>query len=131
MHFSLFGWGEKTRETKNREKNFPSRPIFFYPPNLWGKWEEKSAKSCTLHKYPQFKLHFFSFFSLPWAATSPPLFLGNNVTSNVATFFCFFFFFFFFFKAVTLPIVTFFFLALTLPLFFYFFIFWFFRAWVW
>ena len=79
--------------------NFPSIPIFFYPPNLGGKWGRKSAERCTLHKYPQFKLHFFFLSSL---------FLG------VA-------FFFFFFWEIMLPVVTFFW-ALTLPFLFLFFI---------
>ena len=35
---------EKTRETKNKEKNFLSRPTFFYLPNLRGKWGGKSAE---------------------------------------------------------------------------------------
>ena len=53
-NFPLFGSGEKTRETKNREENFPSVPTFFYPPNLGGKWGGKSAEWCALHKYPHF-----------------------------------------------------------------------------
>jgi len=42
-HFPLFGSREKTRETENGEENFPFRPTFFYPPNLGGKWGEKSV----------------------------------------------------------------------------------------
>ena len=37
LHFSLFGSGDKTRETENSEENNPSTPTFFYPPNLRGK----------------------------------------------------------------------------------------------
>ena len=45
---------EKTREMKNKEKNFLSGPTFFYPPNLRGKWGGKSAEWYTLYKYSHF-----------------------------------------------------------------------------
>ena len=32
---------ERRREIENGEENFPSRPTFFYPPNLGGNGEEK------------------------------------------------------------------------------------------
>ena len=85
------------RENKRDRKqggNFPSGPIFFYPPNLGGKRGGKSAKRCTLYKYPQFKLHFFLSSLFPRQKRWPPpffffFFLGNNVASNVAPFFFF------------------------------------------
>ena len=101
------------RENKRDRKqggNFPSGPIFFYPPNLGGKRGGKSAKRCTLYKYPQFKLHFFLSSLFPRQKRWPP------------PFFFFFFFWattllvmlppFFFFQAITLPVVTFFFLLI-------------------
>ena len=46
QHFLLFGSKEKIREREkeNREENNPSEPTFFYPPNLRGKWKEKSVE---------------------------------------------------------------------------------------
>ena len=35
---------ERRREIENEEENFPSRPTFFYPSNLKGKWGGKSAE---------------------------------------------------------------------------------------
>ena len=35
---------ERRREIENGEENFPSRPTFFYPPNLGDKWGGKSTK---------------------------------------------------------------------------------------
>ena len=52
--FTVWLRRENKRETENRGVNFLSGPTFFYPPNLGGKLEEKSAERYTLHKFPQF-----------------------------------------------------------------------------
>ena len=44
MQFFTAWFREKTRGTKNGEKNFPSEPKFFYPPNLGGNWGGKSTE---------------------------------------------------------------------------------------
>ena len=96
MAFSIVWLRRENKEIENRGKIFLSEPTFFYPPNLGGKWGGKSAERWTLHKYPQFKLHFFFLSSLfPGQHRCPFFFLGNNVASNVVPFFLLLFFSFF------------------------------------
>ena len=51
----FFCFGEKPRETENREKNNSSRPTFFCPPYLGGKLSDRLVYAETrVFSHPRF-----------------------------------------------------------------------------
>ena len=44
MAFSTVWFRRENKRDRKWGENFPSRPTFFYPPNLRGKWGGKSAE---------------------------------------------------------------------------------------